>query len=920
MLEQIVYTRCSPHRDLKNKGQTLRTDGFGVFSMSPGIIANTRQLNYDFLQARLAIKNGSLERGDTGLFNSYEYIAAAPQVYALTFEFSRPSTRTTRVNGKTHRDGDYIKQCLVGSLQDYPARWFGAPVWDAHKKPQNDYYLLDTDPHAVPELLPQVQDTCGGGYVTRDRVREFVQDGRSDAVKAAVWFLLQEFGKPEGERKVLLIRDIPENVELWIGAVEYGFSAELARQIPFHTNISKLSGNPDSQLFYYTDDTGRYSPMVNRSVHQTRHPYYMIAGFHPKDRLCSTLKQMPVSSFVILDGTAKTIGVQPDAAVNRPYYESLVRYDEDMQDFCSVVLPALPRQELSEKLPELFDAYRYLLDSGHKADKWNYAAALRWLGVLLPEGAFGNAALNGYLLGECLQAYPHFASIDEGKGYPLLQYMGRLAGATGRQREVTGCIADVVSGELNSLSRNGGRLAATWRALNAGHAAELLQPALRDLFNDTELPGYTAQLRNCEAADAQALLEMFLQMLRAEGIGLETVRSSRERYMLVCTVVMAVFAAEPNRTPGVLRRLQAEPELVSSIAANVAQLLEKNDPARAMLWWDMVLDACGGSVSALCKSLCASKSVSMDTVEQLLAGRVERAGRLDADISKAFTETAAALGRTPRTGSWIFGTWIRTAQPRDFGNIIRSVKKCRLEPQAERELFRQLDAALPPDAPRDMDPAVYRELEQWAQELKEVSRSAALHAFQKSFAKTRRAEEAVELVHALADYQLVLDDGFLRSGYFKDMATIAAEYFDAELHMAILCLFRNAAGVTADSCAEKYTAEILAATKARDLVPQLVSLCEASMYRFKSTGRDGLFAGEVQKALEAALARQLPEYYRGNLADQVERYTECEEAVKNKLIPMIGNAGAGHGKGTGGLNDILGNLGGGLGGLFGRKR
>ena len=34
MLNQLVYTRCSPHRDIKNKGNVVRGDGFGVFLLS----------------------------------------------------------------------------------------------------------------------------------------------------------------------------------------------------------------------------------------------------------------------------------------------------------------------------------------------------------------------------------------------------------------------------------------------------------------------------------------------------------------------------------------------------------------------------------------------------------------------------------------------------------------------------------------------------------------------------------------------------------------------------------------------------------------------------------------------------------------------------------------------------------------------
>lgn len=67
---------------------------------------------------------------------------------------------------------------------------------------------------------------------------------------------MQEFGKDEGERKVILIKDVPSNVELWIAAIEYGFSAAMAQKITFTTNRSKLGTQADSILFYYTDDSG----------------------------------------------------------------------------------------------------------------------------------------------------------------------------------------------------------------------------------------------------------------------------------------------------------------------------------------------------------------------------------------------------------------------------------------------------------------------------------------------------------------------------------------------------------------------------------------------------------------------------------------------------------------------------------------
>lgn len=52
--------------------------------------------------------------------------------------------------------------------------------------------------------------------------------------------------------------------------------------------------SPDYRAVFY--------PMMNRSIPQTRHPYCMIVGFHPKDSFCAALKQMPTSNFVIIDG------------------------------------------------------------------------------------------------------------------------------------------------------------------------------------------------------------------------------------------------------------------------------------------------------------------------------------------------------------------------------------------------------------------------------------------------------------------------------------------------------------------------------------------------------------------------------------------------------------------------------------------
>lgn len=906
MLDQLIYTRCSPHRDLKNNGQVVRGDGFGVFSMSPELFDGKRIINFDFLQARLAIQNGAKETSPAGLFNSYEYAMVAPNVFALSYEVARPHCKIPRSNGQGHRTGTYIKQSFVGELESYPAEWFGATAWDAHLKSENDYYL-DNDPNASPALLPQVSSAPQNGYINAAMVKRFVNDGRTEAVKAGIWFLLQEFEKPEGERKVLLIKDTPENVELWIAAIEYGFSAPMARKITFTTNRSKLGTQADSILFYYTDDTGRFYPMMNRSIPQTRHPYCMIVGYHPKDNFCAALKQMATSNFVIIDGTTKSISFQPDNSVRMPYYSAVVQYDADIQDFCNVILQSLPFQDLTGKLPELFDAYKYLLDSNHKSDRWGYSDTIYFLNILLQFGVPNNPALTNYLIDECLNVYQRFAREDETQGFSLLKYMWNLAKATGRGRDITGCVADIISYKLSNLATRNNDITGTWQAIKSAGMTSVIQPALRDLFNDTELPDYAKQFKNCDASSVETVLDMFFQMLTFEKIGIASIAESNEKYSFVCLSIVALLN-DSFRLTGLLKKLNTVPNLFNGISLSVAEYLDKYDPTKSAAWLDTIMNVCGGSVLDLCRKLCSSKSANIEMVEQLLSNRLERTRRFDNDLGKAFAESIKLLGKKPDTGSRLFSTWIKISTPNEFGEIIHAIKKCALSARVEEDLFDLVDSRLPYDTTRGITPMIYREVNQWAASLNKTSRSVTFYEFKRAFEKERKVEKAVNLAYSFADMKFSVNEKFLSSNYFADLVSIAAEFCDADLHIALLCLFQNIDGTTIDHYVDDYVAKILAGTKNRYLVAQLVSLCEATMYKFKVPGRTAAFVNDVQRMLDVSLEKQLVDYYKPTLADQVSKYTDCEQSVRVKLIALLKDIGEKTApKGLGGLfNNLFG--------------
>lgn len=889
MLDQLIYTRCSPHRDLKSNGQVVRGDGFGVFSMNSELFTGRQITNFDFLQARLAVQNGAKETSPVGLFNSYEYVMIAPNVFALSYEVARPHCKIPRSNGQGHRTGTYIKQAFVGEIESYPAEWFGATAWDAHLKSENDYYL-DNDPNASPALLSQVFNTPQNGYINAAVVKRFVSDGRTEAVKAGIWFLLQEFEKNEGERKVLLIKDTPENVELWIAAIEYGFSAPMARKITFTTNRSKLGTQADSILFYYTDDTGRFYPMMNRSIPQTRHPYCMIVGYHPKDNFCAALKQMATSNFVIIDGTTKSISFQPDDSVRKSYYSAVVQYDADIQDFCNVILASLPFQGLTGKLPELFDAYKYLLDSNHKSDKWGYSDTICFLNILLQFGVPSNPALTNYLIDECINAYQRFAREDETRGFSLLKYMWNLAKSVGKERDITGCIADIISYKLCNLTTRNNDISGTWQALKVAGMTTVLQPALRDLFNDAELPDFAKQIKNCDASSVETVLDMFFKMLNSERIGISSIAESNEKYSFVCLSIVALLN-DSFRLIELLKKLNVDSDLFNGISLSVGEYLDKYEPAKSASWWDTIMDVCGVSALELCRKLYSSKSANIETVEQFLSNRIERTSRFDNDLRKAFAESMKVLGKKLDTGSCLFSTWVKISTPSGFSEIIHAVKNCALSVRVEEDLFYLIDERLSYDATHGITPMIYREVSQWATSLNKTSRSASFYEFKRAIEKERKVENVVNLAYSFTDMKFSVNEKFLSSNYFADIISIGADLCDADLHIALLCLFQNIDGTTMNHYVDDYVAKILEGTKNRYFVAQLVSLCKATIYKFKVPGRTAAFVNDVQHILDASLAKQLVDYYKPALAEQVSKYPDCEQSVRVKLIKLLNDIG-----------------------------
>ena len=399
MLNQVIYTRCSLHRDIRKQGQVTGGDGFSVYSMSQDTISELNSGDIEFLMNRLVLSNASNESAPQGLIRSYEYYCMPSGKHMLSRVDGRPLCREPRKNGMSHRTGTFINQTYIGDFPGYICEYIDNSLWNACQKPEN-YYYHDA-PGESPDFLPKAS-ISDKGYINCESIKDFVRDGRQEAVKAGVWFLIHEFSKPESERKVLLIRDTAENVEQWVAAISYAFSAEMAEEITFATNRTRLGTQTDSALFYYLGKAGMISNMKSPGQEQNRHPYCMIVGYHPQDGYCASLRQMPTSNYGIIDGVNKSAGFATDDTVNMEYYSAVVKYSDDFQYFCHTFLPAVRMKEITQKLPVLYGGYRYLYASGNSG-YWTYSKTLEALRILTEYPLPSEKGLVEHIFSKCME-------------------------------------------------------------------------------------------------------------------------------------------------------------------------------------------------------------------------------------------------------------------------------------------------------------------------------------------------------------------------------------------------------------------------------------------------------------------------------------------------------------------------------------
>lgn len=432
MFQQVVYTRCKPRRELLDvttgklsDGKVINEEGYAIHNFSEGVLSEEKIYDPLFLENIMKKASAIKETGSgaTGIFSSYEYYYNEKGNSYLGHDYAfdyNPSY--LRINGKTHRPNEHVKQLLVGEYKIYPCMFFGNKVWSAYKETHNFYYHDNGEPLVY---LDELDETIEDIIVTRDKVREFINNGRQECTKHLVSVVINEMSKKIEDRKFIVIKDFPENVELWIAAVEYSLPVYLAKKISFNTNIT-VESEKLLQNIYYVDDkekTLNLEPKKAEEIGGQKRYYSMIVGIHPNHNDSKKIiSGMNNTNFIYLDGENKTIDSNSIDCSNRNYFSAVEKMDEDIADFDGLLeeLAELSFGSSSSDIYELFDAYKYLLDSSSNTQDWEYSKMKRYLAIFKKYESVP-FKWSQYLAEKTYTVYQKYFDQDYKEGFALLK-------------------------------------------------------------------------------------------------------------------------------------------------------------------------------------------------------------------------------------------------------------------------------------------------------------------------------------------------------------------------------------------------------------------------------------------------------------------------------------------------------------------
>jgi len=346
MFYDLLHARCFRGYAIETNFQKRLNVGLKEFSYCPDLLS-LDPVNLSYL-AEVVSKKQSFNESNGFMEDAFLYyvpkkgenILVNFHPYLLT---PKPETIAEHVDSRPH----YINHLIIGDFTSFYTFeiFYDKSVW--YFKENSYWYYYENSVNQPAEPLP-ARDIEPKEGLALSVIGAFIRDGREDAYKKTVAFLLKQYTVEVENRKFIIIKDSSaKNIEMWIAAIQCAFSPRIASCIPFATRMSDFK------------DINK----INNQFSKTGFPV-MIVGIDTNDKLANIENPTPISPFVLLDGLQKK--AMFDADTTNPYFSMIVRFNDEQNDFCRKFLQFISIDEPNQNIFELFQIYQDICQSSHQ--------------------------------------------------------------------------------------------------------------------------------------------------------------------------------------------------------------------------------------------------------------------------------------------------------------------------------------------------------------------------------------------------------------------------------------------------------------------------------------------------------------------------------------------------------------------------
>jgi hypothetical protein len=353
MLE-LIYTRCKQGIDILKKGQQILVDGYKVYSCTPAIM-DDGAFDLALLENAAKTKQSYTDPG----FMEDAFLYYTPDVgNNFLIDFYPVPFDANAEGDYSRRPGNFVNHLFAGDFSRfYPYELFhDKTVWTAKEKGEAYYYENIPAPEG---LASREINNPNGQYDFKNDIGKFIQDGRQDALKKAVAFLIDQYNVEPEKRKYLVIKDEnSRNVELWIAAIECAFSPKIAASISFATRMDKFAN-----VNRYTVKNNLFQMQINlQDPNQKQRFRAMIVGVDERDKTnTAAARPLANSPFVLLDGKLKQAAFAAD--ISNPYFDFITHFDDAHRVFCRQFLQSSHIVNPNIDMYDLYSIYSSLIQS-----------------------------------------------------------------------------------------------------------------------------------------------------------------------------------------------------------------------------------------------------------------------------------------------------------------------------------------------------------------------------------------------------------------------------------------------------------------------------------------------------------------------------------------------------------------------------